>query len=98
MLNELETDQLDIAKLREQRQLVARVQSSLLKKDQEIEQLRALLQKYQHYQQKYTSLKAELTERAHLLARKDAECKMLRKQLEDLLRDQTEQSHQIKQY
>lgn len=98
MLNELETDQLDIAKLREQRQLVARVQSSLLKKDQEIEQLRALLQKYQHYQQKYTSLKVELTERAHLLARKDAECKMLRKQMEDLLRDQTEQSHQIKQY
>jgi cell shape-determining protein MreC len=71
MLNELETDHLDIAKMREQRQLVARVQASLLKKDQEIEQFKALLQKYQQYQQKYTSLKVELTERAHLMAKKD---------------------------
>ena len=71
MLSELETDHLDIAKMREQRQLVARVQASLLKKDQEIEQFKALLQKYQHYQQKYTSLKVELTERAHLITKKD---------------------------
>ena len=71
MLNDLETDHLDIAKMREQRQLVARVQASLLKKDQEIEQFKALLQKYQQYQQKYTSLKVELTERAHLMAKKD---------------------------
>ena len=71
MLNDLETDHLDIAKMREQRQLVARVQASLLKKDQEIEQFKALLQKYQQYQQKYTSLKVELTERGHLMAKKD---------------------------
>lgn len=57
MLGELENDQQDIAKLRQQRQVVARVQCSLLKKDEEIDQLRALLQKYQAYQQKYTSLK-----------------------------------------
>lgn len=98
MLSELETDQHDIAKLREQRQLVARVQSSLLKKDTEIEQLRALLEKYQHYQQKYTSLKVELTERAHLMAKKDAECKMLRRQMEDLLKEQAENYAKIKQY
>ena len=51
--------------------MVARVQASLLKKDQEIEKFKALLQKYQHYQQKYTSLKVELTERAHLITKKD---------------------------
>jgi hypothetical protein len=98
MLNDLETDQLDIAKLREQRQLVARVQSSLLKKDEEIQQLRALLEKYQQYQQKYTSLKVELTERAHLMAKKEGECKMLRKQMEELLKEQAENYAKIRQY
>jgi cell shape-determining protein MreC len=88
MLSDLETDHLDIAKLREQRQLVARVQAALLKKDQEIEQFKALLQKYQQYQQKYASLKVELTERQHLMSEKESECKMLRKQMEDLLREQ----------
>lgn len=77
---------------------MARVQSSLLKKDQEIEQLRALLAKYQQYQQKYTSLKVELTERAHLMAKKDAECKLLRKQMDELLKEQTENYAKIKQY
>lgn len=33
MLSELECDQLDIAKIKEQRQLVNRIQQSLLKKD-----------------------------------------------------------------
>lgn len=98
LLSELETDQLDIAKLREQRQLVARVQSSLLKKDQEIAQLRSLLEKYQHYQQKYTSLKVELTERAHLMAKKENECKLLRRQMEELMQEQADHQAKIKQY
>lgn len=88
MLTDLETDHLDIAKMREQRQLVARVQAALVKRDQEIEQLKALLQKYQQYQQKYTSLKVELTERQHLMGKKESECKMLRKQMEELLKEQ----------
>jgi cell shape-determining protein MreC len=70
-LNELETDQVDIVKIREQRQLVTKIQSSFQKKDQEIEKLKSLLEKYQQYQQKYTSLKVELTERAHLMSKKD---------------------------
>jgi cell shape-determining protein MreC len=69
--------------------VVARVQGSLVKKDQEIEQLKSLLQKYQHYQQKYTSLKVELTERAHLMSKKESECRMLRKQMEELMKEQT---------
>lgn len=98
LLSELETDHLDIAKLREQRQLVARVQSSLLKKDQEITQLRSLLEKYQQYQQKYTSLKVELTERAHLMAKKENECKLLRRQMEELMQEQADHQAKIKQY
>jgi cell shape-determining protein MreC len=41
--------------------LVGKIQSSFSKKEQEIGELKALLEKYQVYQQKYTSLKAELT-------------------------------------
>jgi hypothetical protein len=36
-----------------------------------VEKLKLLLEKYQQYQQKYTSLKVELAERTHLMAKKD---------------------------
>ncbi len=56
-LLELQADQQDIATIREQRQLVNKIQSTIVKKDQEIQSLKALLEKYQGYQQKYSSLK-----------------------------------------
>ena len=60
MLSELECDQIDIVKIKEQRHIVNRIQQSLLKKDEEIAKIKSLLEKYQQYQQKYTSLKVEL--------------------------------------
>lgn len=56
-LLELQADQQDIVTIREQRQLVNKIQSTIVKKDQEIQSLKALLEKYQGYQQKYSSLK-----------------------------------------
>lgn len=56
-LLELQADQQDIATIREQRQLVNKIQSTIVKKDQEIQSLKALLEKYQGYQRKYSSLK-----------------------------------------
>lgn len=69
-LNEIQSDQKDLAKIIEQRQIVSRLQSSFQKKDDEITQLKSLLEKYQQYQQKYTSLKVELAEKTHLIVKK----------------------------
>lgn len=56
-LLELQADHKDITKIKEQQQLVNRIQTTISKKDQEIESLKSLLHKYQAYQQKYQSLK-----------------------------------------
>jgi len=61
LLLELEHDQHDIAKIKEQRHLISKIQSTIAKKDQEIEALKTLVEKYQVYQQKYSSLKLELS-------------------------------------
>ena len=84
-LLDLQADQQDIASIREQRQLVSKIQSTIAKKDQEIFSLKALLEKYQVYQQKYSSLKLEMTEKGQLLSRKEGECRLLKKQLEELI-------------
>jgi hypothetical protein len=47
-----------------------------------------LLEKYQIYQQKYTSLKAELAEKSQLLGRRESEGKLLRRQMDELIREQ----------
>ena len=60
-LVELQADQMDIHRIREQQSMVAKIQGTISKKDQEIDGLKALLAKYQGYQQKYQSLKVELT-------------------------------------
>lgn len=80
-LQELEHEQNDIAKIKEQRHLIAKVQTTIAKKDQEIDSLKALLEKYQLYQQKYSSLKLELSEKTQLITRKDQECKLFKRQL-----------------
>lgn len=84
-LLDLQADQQDIASIREQRQLVSKIQSTIAKKDQEIFSLKALLEKYQVYQQKYSSLKLEMTEKGQLLSRKEGECRLLKEQLEELI-------------
>jgi len=70
-LLELQADHKDIAKIKEQQQLVMKIQSTISKKDQEIESLKSLLHKYQTYQQKYQSLKIEINEKTQIIQRKD---------------------------
>jgi hypothetical protein len=60
--------------------------------------LKALLEKYQVYQQKYSSLKVELAEKGHLLSRKDGECRLLKAQLEELIREGEEVTARGKQW
>ena len=57
------------------------------KKDREIEQLRALLEKYQHYQKKYALLKEEVEEKNQLVARRENECRLMRRQAQELTRE-----------
>jgi hypothetical protein len=97
-LNEIEAEQSDIVRIREQRQLVGKIQTSFSKKEQEIGELKALLEKYQVYQQKYSGLKAELAERSHLLARRESEGKLLRRQVEELIREQEQANLKIRHY
>lgn len=97
-LLELHSDQQDIATIRQQRQLVAKIQSAISKKDQEIDSLKALLEKYQGYQQKYASLKVELAEKGQIITRKDSECRLLRKQLEEMIREGEEATARTKHW
>ena len=87
IISELHHDQQELAMIRGQQQMVARVEGTLKKKDQEISKLRAVLEKYQHYQQKYTSLKGELEEKNQAIVRKENECRLMRRQAQELARD-----------
>ena len=57
LLLELQADQMDITKIKEQQILVNKIQSLIKHKDKEIASLQSLLNKYQQYQQKYQSIK-----------------------------------------
>ena len=57
IISELHHEQQELAMIKGQQQVVARVEANIRKKDHEIGQLKALLEKYQQYQQKYSSLK-----------------------------------------
>lgn len=57
LIQQLQTDQMDIHRIKEQQHMVEKIQVTIQQKDQDIAQLKALLAKYQHYQQKYQSLK-----------------------------------------
>ena len=87
IISELHHDQQELAMIKGQQHMVARVEGALRKKDQEIQKLRAVLEKYQHYQQKYTSLKGELEERNQAIGRKENECRLMRRQAQELARE-----------
>ena len=57
LIQQLQTDQMDIHRIKEQQHMVEKIQATIQQKDQDISQLKALLAKYQNYQQKYQSLK-----------------------------------------
>ena len=57
LIQQLQTDQMDIHRIKEQQHMVEKIQVTIQQKDQDISQLKALLAKYQNYQQKYQSLK-----------------------------------------
>lgn len=94
---ELEAEQDDLARIRQNRHAVSRLTHSFTQKEQEIDQLKALLAKYQNYQQKYTSLKVELNEKALALTRAHAENKLLRTQLQESITEQTHLAHKLRQ-
>ena len=54
---ELRLDQHELGQIKEQQSMVGKIQSVIAKKDKEISSLKSMLDKYQIYQQKYSSLK-----------------------------------------
>ncbi len=71
LLLEIQAEKQEISKIKEQRELIDKLQESFKKKDKEIAKLNALIDKYKQYYEKYTTIKYELNEKITHLSNKD---------------------------
>jgi chromosome segregation ATPase len=96
ILSELEEEQLEIAKIQKQRDFIIKLQVSFLKKEQEIERLTALVDKYKPFYEQCSSVRLELAEKESSLRSYSKENHLLRREFEHLIADCEDLAAKIK--
>lgn len=69
----------EISKIQKQRDIIGKVQESILKKDQEIERLTSLVEKYRPYYEHCSTMRVELAEKESALRAYAKENALLRR-------------------
>jgi hypothetical protein len=96
ILSEIEEEQLEINRIQKQRDLTIRLQESFTKKEQEIERLSELVEKYRPYYEQCSAMRLQLGEKDSANRAYAKENQLLKREFEQLLMENEQLSTQLR--
>ena len=97
VLHEIELEQLEISKIKRQRELIQQIEGVVGSRDQEIIKLKALVHKYQPAYHQTTELRLELAEKDSSNRTLAAENQFLRREFQQLLQESAAMTDQLRE-